>query len=76
MIEIYTSDTCPECKLAKEYLKENKIEYKEYNIFKNTEAKKKLIGMGYMSVPVLIIDEHHVLGFDLKRIEKILKINK
>lgn len=75
MIEIYTSDTCPECKLAKEFLKENKIEFKEYNIFRNTEAKKDLIRMGYMSVPVMIIGENHVLGFDINRIKKILEIN-
>ncbi len=74
MVEIYTSDRCPECKLAKEFLKENKIEYKEYNIFKNTEAKKRLIGMGYMSVPVMIVEENHILGFDINRIKKILNL--
>ena len=29
--------------------------------------------MGYMSIPVLIIDGEHVLGFDLNRIESLLQ---
>ena len=71
-VEIYTSDTCPQCIMAKEYLKNRNVEYKEYNISKNSEARKELIRMGYMSVPVLMIDGEHVLGFDLKRMEILL----
>ena len=71
-VEIYTSDTCPQCIMAKEYLKNRNVEYKEHNISKDSEARKELIRMGYMSVPVLIIDGEHVLGFDLKRMEMLL----
>lgn len=71
-IKIYTSDTCGRCVQAKEYFKKNNIKYVEHNINKNSEARKELIGMGYMSVPVILIDEDHVLGFDLKRIEQLL----
>ena len=71
-VEIYTSDTCPQCIMAKEYLKIRSDEYIEHNISKNSEARKELIRMGYMSVPVLIIDGEHVLGFDLKRMEMLL----
>jgi len=71
-VEIYTSDTCPQCIMAKEYLKNRGVEYIEHNISKNSEARKELIRMGYMSVPVLIIDGEHVLGFDLKRMEMLL----
>ena len=72
-VEIYTSDTCIQCVKAKEYLKNKNIEFKEYNISKDLEAKRELIRMGYMSIPVLIIDGEHVLGFDLNRIESLLQ---
>lgn len=72
-VEIYTSDTCGKCVQAKEYLKNNKIDYKEYNISKDSEGRKELIGMGYMSVPLLIINGEHVLGFDLKRMSYLLE---
>lgn len=29
--------------------------------------------MGYMSIPVILIDGEHVLGFDLNRIESLLE---
>lgn len=72
-IQIYTSDTCPQCVKVKEYLKINNLEYKEYNISKDLEAKKELIRMGYMSIPLLIIDGDHVLGFDLNRMKSLLE---
>lgn len=72
-VEIYTSDTCIQCVKAKEYLKNNEVEYVEHNINKNSEARKELIRMGYMSVPVLIIDGEHVLGFDLNRMKTLLE---
>lgn len=73
-VEIYTSDSCIQCIKAKEYLKSNNIEYIEYNISKNSEARKELIRMGYMSIPVMIIDGEHVLGFDLNRMKSLLDI--
>ena len=54
------------------YKTEN-LEFKEYNISNDLEAKRELIRMGYMSIPVLIIDGEHVLGFDLNRIESLLQ---
>ncbi len=72
-IEIYTSDTCPQCIKAKEYLKSNGFEYVEHNISKSPDARKKIIGMGYMSIPVMIIEGEHVLGFDLPRIKSLLE---
>ena len=72
-VEIYTSDTCIQCIKAKEYLKNNNVKYIEHNISKNSEARKELIRMGYMSIPVLIIDGEHVLGFDLNRMKSLLE---
>ncbi|MEG2789882.1 MAG: glutaredoxin family protein [Romboutsia sp.] len=71
-VEIYTSDACGGCIQAKDYFKEKGVNYIEHNINKNSDARKELIGMGYMSVPLILINEEHVLGFDLKRIEELL----
>lgn len=73
VVEIYTSDTCPQCIKAKEFLKNKNIGYKEYNISKDLDAKKKLIGMGYMSIPLTIIDGEHVLGLDISRMTQLLE---
>ena len=72
-IEIYTSDTCIQCKKAKEYFEKNNLEVIEYNI-SNQEYKRELIKKGYLSVPVIVIDGQDVLGFDLPRIKQLTGI--
>ena len=68
-VEIYTSDTCIQCKKAKEYLQNNNVEFIEYNISSNQEYKRELIKKGYLSVPVIVVDGQDILGFDLNRIK-------
>lgn len=73
-VEIYTSDTCVQCKKAKEFLKNNNIEFVEYNISSNQEYKRELIKKGYLSVPVIVVDGQDILGFDLTRIKQLTGI--
>ncbi len=70
-IEIYTSDTCIQCKKVKEYFENNNLEFKELNISSNIEYKRELIKKGYLSVPVIVIDGQDILGFDLTRIKQL-----
>ncbi|MBC8632849.1 thioredoxin family protein [[Eubacterium] tenue] len=74
-VEVFSSNTCKNCVDLKNYLKANDIEYIEYNISKDQEARKNLIQLGYMSVPVTLIDGEHVLGFDRIRIDQLLNKN-
>lgn len=71
-VEIFSSDTCKYCVELKDYLKENNVEYIEYNISRDEEARRNLIKLGYMSVPVTLINGNHVLGFDKLRIRQLL----
>ncbi|GAA0866594.1 glutaredoxin 3 [uncultured Clostridium sp.] len=74
-VEVFSSNTCKNCVDLKNYLKANNIEYIEYNISKDQEARKNLIQLGYMSVPLTLIDGEHVLGFDRIRIDQLLNKN-
>ncbi len=69
---IYTSNTCSYCVAAKEYLKENGISYTEKNIQQDPAARKELMSMGHMGVPVLIIDGEEVVGFNKPKIDELL----
>lgn len=73
-VKIYTSDRCIQCKQAKEYLKNKDINFIEYDISKNQEYKRELIKKGYLSVPVIVVNDQDILGFDLPRINKLLNI--
>ena len=73
-VKIYTTPTCPWCKKTKEWMKEKKIKYTEYNVAKDEKARKKMIELsGQMGVPVLEIGKEVIVGYDPKAIEKALK---
>lgn len=71
-IKIYSSNTCSNCTLAKEYLKEKGYEYEEKNISTDPAAKKELISMGYMGVPIIMIDDETVVGFNKDKLDELL----
>lgn len=70
---VYTSDTCTYCEAAKEYLKEKGVAYEERNV-KQPQYRKELMGMGFMSVPILKIGEDVVQGFDAGKIDALLSL--
>lgn len=73
-VDIYTSANCSYCHAAKEYLNENKIEFTEHNISSDKEARKELMKKGFMSVPVIMIENDVVVGFDKGKIAQLLGI--
>lgn len=70
---VYTSNTCTFCSQAKEYLKDNGVAYEERNI-KEPTFRKELMAMGFMSVPVIKIENEAVLGFDKEKIDTLLEL--
>ena len=79
MINIYTISICSHCKQIKEYCKENNIQYNEINIEEEFKARSKLLAKGYMTVPVVEINDQFKIGdFDIVKefiIENIGNIN-
>lgn len=73
-VEIYSSDTCTYCHMAKEFFKANNVEYTEHNISKDMEARKTLMRKGIMSVPLIVIEDEEILGFDEGRIKELLNL--
>lgn len=71
-VVIFTSNTCPYCIAAKEYLDEKGVFYTEKNIQTDKTARKELMSMGHMGVPVLLIDGEEIVGFDKARIDQLL----
>ncbi|WP_353095563.1 glutaredoxin family protein [Tissierella praeacuta] len=72
-VTVYTSNTCPYCVSAKDYLKEKGVSYTEKNVQTDKSARKELMAMGHMGVPVLIIDGEEIVGFDKEKIDSLLK---
>lgn len=80
-IVMYTTRTCPFCKMQKEYLNSKNIKFSEILVDEDTEAAQKMISMsGQLGVPFTVItkengEEVKILGFDRPRLERELGIS-
>ena len=74
-VTVYSTPTCPYCHAAKDFLKENKIAFKDIDVSKDQDAAQQMIEKsGQMGVPVLDIDGTIIVGFDKEAIKKALKL--
>ncbi|PIN73773.1 NrdH-redoxin [Candidatus Woesearchaeota archaeon CG10_big_fil_rev_8_21_14_0_10_45_16] len=72
-VKVYTTPTCPWCKKTKEFLKENKIPFKELNVASDEKARDAMIEKsGQMGVPVVEIGKKIIVGYDPAGIKKAL----
>ena len=74
-IIVYSTQTCPWCHKAKDFLKENNIEFEDKDVSSDESAKNELMEKsGQLGVPVLDIDGAIIIGFDQEAIKKALKL--
>ncbi len=74
-VKIFTTPTCPWCKLTKDYLTKNKIEFENIDVTTDQKAVSEMMERsGEMAVPQLWIGNEVVVGFDQKRIGELLNI--
>jgi glutaredoxin-like YruB-family protein len=75
VVKIYTTLMCPYCKMAKDFLKDNKVKFEEINLENNQKAVNEMIEKsGQTGVPVLDINGKIIVGFDIEGIKKALKL--
>jgi glutaredoxin len=58
--------------MVKNHLREKGVDYVEKNVSTDNQARKELMSMGHMGVPVVLIDGEEVVGFDKDRIDALL----
>lgn len=71
-VTIYTSETCHFCHLAKEIFEKHNIKFTEKNISKDKEAMMELRQKGFTGVPLIIVGDETIYGFDQEKLEKAL----
>jgi glutaredoxin 3 len=72
-VTIYSTTVCKYCALAKEFFKQNNIQYSEHNVGLDVEKRKEMIDLsGQMGVPVITIDDNVVIGFNEPVLKKLL----
>ncbi len=70
---VYSTKTCPYCRMLKDFLKENNIIFEDYDVGENREKLEEMIKKsGQIGVPVIDIDGEIVIGFDKEEIKRKL----
>ena len=70
---VYSTDTCPYCTMAKSYLSEKGVKYRDVDVGSDRGGAMEMIKKsGQMGVPVLEIKGRVIVGFDRAAIDEAL----
>ena len=79
-VTVYSTTSCPYCKIEKQWLEKNDVKYKNVFIDEDDDAAEMMIKKSkQMGVPVTVIvpekgKEKVIVGFDKPELAKILEI--
>ncbi len=72
-VTVYSTPTCPYCKRAKDYLTRKGIAFTEYNVAEDREKAKEMIEKSkQMGVPVIVVGEDVITGFNQAKLDSLL----
>ncbi len=81
-VTVYTTTTCPYCKMLKEYFNQNSVPFIEKLVDQDDQARQQMMldSGGFLGVPFTTIEKEGlpketVVGFDKARLDTILGIN-
>lgn len=74
---LFSTPTCSWCRRVKTYFRENRVRFKDIDVSRDQRAAKDIIRMtGQMGVPVVLINNKPVVGFDKPKIDRMLGLNR
>ncbi len=74
-VKIYSTPTCMYCEMAKDFFDEKGVTYENFDVSKDLAKRKEMVEKsGQMGVPVMIIKDNVVVGFDEDRLKELLNI--
>ncbi len=74
-VKVYSTPTCPYCKMAKEYLSSKGVSFQNIDVSADKAAGEEMVKVsGQMGVPVIVVGNEVIVGFDKGAINKILNL--
>lgn len=72
-ITLYTTQTCHWCRVAKRYIAERGLAFREVDVGHDAAGKKRMVLLtGQRGVPVIEVGEHAMIGWDKTEFEQLL----
>lgn len=73
-VKVYSTPTCPYCHMVKDFLKSSNVVFQDINVADDRSALEEMVrASGQMGVPVVVVDEEVIVGFDKDRLESLIK---
>ena len=74
-VVIFTTPTCSWCRATKRYLREHNIRFHEVDVSRDQSGLRDMVRRtGQSGVPVTLVNNRPVIGFDRPKLDKLLGI--
>ena len=72
-VVVFTSPSCTWCRTIKQYFQSHKIRFREVDVSRDMAAARDLVRRtGQQGVPVTLINNRPVIGFDKAQLDRLL----
>lgn len=72
-VKVYSTPTCPYCRMAKEFLRSKGVKFEDIDVSTNQNAAKEMMEKsGFNGVPQIEINGKMIVGFNKEAIEREL----
>lgn len=71
-VQIYTTESCGYCKKAKAHMQEKGIQYVEYDVEKDESARDAFRKYGGRGVPLMVVGEKVIHGYDADELDELV----
>jgi len=76
-VVVFTTPTCSWCRVVKQHLKKHNIRFKEIDVSKDERAARDMVRRtGQQGVPVTLIQNRPIVGFNKQQINHLLGIKE
>ena len=72
-ITLFTTRDCAHCRQAKQFLQARGLRFVEFDVQRSTRGQKEFARLGARGVPVILVGDQRIDGFDRRRLEAALK---
>jgi len=75
-VVVFSTPTCPHCRSAKRYLDKKGVRYTDVDVSRDRRAARDMVRRsGQQGVPQIVIDGKLVVGFNRRKIDRLLKLS-